>query len=68
MTILQELSTKWGVKPEYEFMSRDGPVHDPVFEYRVSVGEYSATGKGKNDLLQAVLWVLVLHYRVLCFY
>lgn len=47
ISILQELCTKWGVIPQYKFVARDGPVHDPVFEYCVVAGEHSASGKGK---------------------
>jgi hypothetical protein len=69
ISILQELCTKWGIIPQYKFVARDGPVHDPVFEYCVVAGEHSASGKGKLNLFCALFGSqpeVASWYRCIC--
>ena len=48
ISYLQELSTKRGITPQYDLIANEGAVHEPTFLMRVTVGDVSATGKGKS--------------------
>lgn len=47
ISFLQEICTKKGITPQYDLIANEGAVHEPTFVIRVSVGEVTATGKGK---------------------
>jgi len=61
---LQELCTSWGITPEYQLIALEGPIHEPIFEYCVIAGEYTATGKGpskkkaKHNAAEAILTII----------
>ena len=49
---LQEYTQhKFGYPPLYEVLSVSGPEHSPVYEVRVSAGDYSAAGQGGSRRL-----------------
>ena len=48
VSLLQELYVKRGVTPKYDLVQIEGAVHEPTFKYRVTVGEFVATGCGQS--------------------
>ena len=49
VSVLQEICSKTRLgNPVYEMVSTGGTNHDPVFNYRVLVGEVAAVGQGNN--------------------
>ena len=40
VSVLQELCVKRHMTPKYDLIQIEGPVHEPTFKYRVTVGEY----------------------------
>ena len=59
MFLLQELYVRRGLPPKYDL------VHDPTFMYRVTIGEFEATGcgqskkKAKHSAIQALQKILI---------
>ena len=59
MFLLQELYVRRGLPPKYDL------VHDPTFMYRVTIGEFEATGcgqskkKAKQSAIQALQKILI---------
>lgn len=39
---------KRGITPKYDLVQIEGQVHEPTFKYRVTVGEFVATGSGQS--------------------
>lgn len=48
ISLLQEIATKCSCQPVYENISTEGQVHEPLFIYKVTVGDISAVAKGSN--------------------
>jgi len=48
VSLLQELYVRRGVTPKYDLVQIEGQVHEPTFKYRVTVGEFVATGCGQS--------------------
>ena len=48
VSLLQELYIRNGITPKYDLVQIEGAVHEPTFKYRVSVGEFVATGSGQS--------------------
>ena len=48
VSLLQELYVRRGLTPKYELVHTDGAIHDTTFKYRVTIGEFVATGCGKS--------------------
>ncbi|MCL4126969.1 UNVERIFIED_CONTAM: hypothetical protein GTU68_053310 [Idotea baltica] len=54
-----------GISPKYDLLQIEGPVHEPTFVYRVTVGEYAANGSGqtkkkaKHAAAKAVLDIII---------
>lgn len=48
VSLLQELYVKQGVTPQYDLVQIEGQVHEPTFKYRVTVGNFMATGTGQS--------------------
>lgn len=48
VSLLQELYIRRGVTPKYDLVQIEGAVHEPTFKYRVTVGEFVATGCGQS--------------------
>ena len=44
----KEFCAQRGMTPTYDLVANEGAVHEPVFVYRVVVGEIVATGKGPS--------------------
>lgn len=55
ISILQEVATKCSCQPVYENISTEGQVHEPLFIYKVTVGDISAVGKGSNKKALSIL-------------
>ncbi len=61
VSLLQELYVRRGITPKYDLVQIEGAVHEPTFKYRVTVGEFVATGcgqskkKAKHSAAKAVL-------------
>jgi len=47
ISYLQELCNKKGITPQYDLIANEGAVHEPLFVFRVTAGEYAGNGKGK---------------------
>lgn len=47
ISYLQELCNKRGVTPQYDLVANEGAVHEPLFVFKVTAGEYVGTGKGE---------------------
>ena len=45
---LQELYVRRGLTPKYELVHTDGAIHGATFKYRVTIGEFVATGCGQS--------------------
>ena len=45
---MQELYVKRGITPKYDLVQIEGAVHEPTFKYRVTVGDFVATGCGQS--------------------
>ena len=37
-----------GLTPKYDLVQIEGAVHEPTFKYRVTIGEFVATGCGQS--------------------
>jgi RISC-loading complex subunit TARBP2 len=48
ISVLQEFCAQRGMTPTYDLIANEGAVHEPIFVYRVVVGEIVATGKGPS--------------------
>jgi RISC-loading complex subunit TARBP2 len=48
VSLLQEVYVKRGITPKYDLVQIEGAVHEPTFKYRVTVGEFVATGSGQS--------------------
>ena len=48
VSLLQELCVRRGLTPKYELVNSDGAMHKPPFKYRVTIGEFVATGCGQS--------------------
>lgn len=48
VSILQELYVRRGLTPKYDLVQIEGEVHEPTFKYRVTIGEFVATGSGQS--------------------
>ncbi|XP_062972424.1 interferon-inducible double-stranded RNA-dependent protein kinase activator A isoform X2 [Elgaria multicarinata webbii] len=46
--LLHEYGTKANLNPVYEFEKSEGQVHMPVFTYKVTIGDITATGEGPS--------------------
>lgn len=54
VSLLQELCMRRGISPKYDLLQIEGPVHEPTFVYRVTVGEFA----GLYKIL--IIWLLLL--------
>jgi len=65
VSLLQELCMRRGISPKYDLLQIEGQVHEPTFVYRVTVGEYTASGSGqskkkaKHAAAKAVLDIII---------
>jgi len=65
VSLLQELCMRRGISPKYDLLQIEGAVHEPTFVYRVTVGEFAASGSGqskkkaKHSAAKAVLDVII---------
>ncbi|EAT34011.1 AAEL013721-PA [Aedes aegypti] len=61
ITVLQEVLTRRGIYPQYDFIQPDAAVHDGTFRYRVSYQDKEAmgTGKSKKEAKQAAAKSLI---------
>lgn len=48
VSLLQELYVRRGIVPKYDLVQIEGAVHEPTFKYRVTIGEFVATGCGQS--------------------
>ena len=48
VSVLQELCIRNGLAPKYDLLQVEGAIHEPVFKYRVTVGDSVATGCGNS--------------------
>lgn len=48
VSLLQELYVRRGMVPKYDLVQIEGAVHEPTFKYRVTIGEFVATGCGQS--------------------
>lgn len=49
VSVLQELLSRRGITPKYELVQIEGPIHEPIFRYRVYLNsEFVATGTGRS--------------------
>jgi len=48
VSVLQELCIRSGLTPKYDLLQVEGAIHEPVFKYRVTVGDSVATGFGNS--------------------
>uniref|UniRef100_A0A670HZD0 DRBM domain-containing protein n=1 Tax=Podarcis muralis TaxID=64176 RepID=A0A670HZD0_PODMU len=46
--MLHEYGTKANLNPVYDFEKAEGQVHMPVFTYKVTMGDITATGEGPS--------------------
>jgi len=54
ISFLQELCTKRGITPQYDLIANEGAVHEPIFVFKVSAGDYIGTGKGKSAQIRVI--------------
>ena len=47
-SLLQELCVRRGLTPKDELVQTDGASHGTTFKYRVTIGEFVATGCGQS--------------------
>lgn len=65
VSLLQELCMRRGISPKYDLLQIEGAVHEPTFVYRVTVGEFAASGSGqskkkaKHAAAKAVLDIII---------
>jgi len=65
VSLLQELYVRRGLTPKYDLVQIEGAVHEPTFKYRVTIGEFVATGcgqskkKAKHSAAKAILEKLI---------
>ena len=48
VSLLQELYVRRGLTPKYDLVQIEGAGHEPTFKYRVTIGEFVATGCGQS--------------------
>ena len=48
VSLLKELCEKKGITPQYGLVENEGPIHDPPFQYLVTVEGIVATGSGQS--------------------
>merc|ERR1719297_702916 len=48
VSLLQELYVRKGITPKYDLVQIEGAVHEPTFKYRVTIGDFIATGCGQS--------------------
>ena len=48
VSLLQELYVRRGLTPKYDLVQIEGAVHEPTFKYRVTIGEFVASGCGQS--------------------
>ena len=48
VSLLHELCLKRGIQPQFDLVQIEGAAHKPTFKYRVSAGEFVATGCGQS--------------------
>jgi len=48
VSMLQEMCARSGLTPKYDLLQVEGAIHDPVFKFRVTVGNIVATGCGNS--------------------
>jgi len=48
VSLLQELYVRRGLTPKYDLVQIEGAVHEPTFKYRVTIGDFVATGCGQS--------------------
>jgi len=48
VALLQELYVRRGLTPKYDLVQIEGAVHEPTFKYRVTIGEFVASGCGQS--------------------
>merc|ERR1712141_114438 len=48
VSLLQELYVRKGITPKYDLVQIEGAVHEPTFKYRVTIGEFVASGCGQS--------------------
>eukprot|EP00092_Neocalanus_flemingeri_P038031 GFUD01041400.1.p1 GENE.GFUD01041400.1~~GFUD01041400.1.p1 ORF type:complete len:356 (-),score=137.13 GFUD01041400.1:30-1097(-) len=48
VSLLQELYVRCGQTPKYDLVQIEGAVHEPTFKYRVTIGQFVATGSGQS--------------------
>ncbi len=48
ISLLQEIATKCNCQPIYENVSTDGQAHEPLFIFKVTVGDVYAIAKGNS--------------------
>jgi hypothetical protein len=49
ISVLLECCAQRGLTPTYNLIANEGVVHEPIFVYRVVVGEIVASGKGPSE-------------------
>ena len=48
ISLLQEICMKCTIQPSYEIVSTEGQVHEPIFVYKVTVGDIVSIAKGNS--------------------
>lgn len=48
ISLLQEIATKCNCQPVYDNVSTDGQAHEPLFIFKVTVGDIYAVAKGNS--------------------
>ena len=48
VSLLHEYCVRKSITPQYGLVEEEGPVHDPTFQYLVTVGEKVATGSRQS--------------------
>jgi len=48
VSMLQEMCVRSGLTPKYDLLQVEGAIHEPVFKFRVTVGNIVATGCGNS--------------------
>ena len=48
ISLLQEIATKMAIQPVYENISTEGQVHEPVFIYKLTMGDIAVVAKGNS--------------------
>ena len=48
ISLLQEIATKMTIQPVYVNISTEGQVHEPIFIYKLTMGDISVIAKGNS--------------------